>query len=379
MKVRASLKQFRIQRGFTQQELARLTGLSRQTLVSIESGHSVPSTAIALLLARLLGCRVEELFALHEAGGEFRAALAHPMRPATSKASPRVVVGSVAGRWVAHRLDPQQRARDLTVAADAVLSSARKRGPVRLKALIDPQRLSENLLLAGCDPALGLLADRTERNAPGSRSVWLEATSGAALSALERSEVHVAGAHLFDRDSGEYNIPFVRRAFSGRSMVVVTVAQIEEGIAVAAGNPRRIRDVAHLAGKRVRFINRDESAGARRLLDRLLADAGVRPRDIHGYDRIAPGHLEAAGAVASGAADAAVVTCGAALALGLDFVPLSSERFDLALPKDFLGDHRVTRLMETLSSGEFRRELASIGGYATQRSGAIVAELPTAD
>jgi putative molybdopterin biosynthesis protein len=160
--------------------------------------------------------------------------------------------------------------------------------------------------------------------------------------------------------------------------VVVTVAQIEEGLAVARGNPRRIRKVAHLAGKSVRFINRDQTAGARRLLDRLLAAEHVEARQIEGYDRVAAGHLEAAAAVATGAADAAVVTCGSALALGLDFIPLASERFDLVIPKDALGDPRVSRLIETLASGEFRRELASIGGYGTRKAGSIAAELGSA-
>ncbi len=375
MKLKASIKSFRVQRGLTQEELARLAGMSRQSLNSVENGSSVPSTAVALQLARALGCRVEDLFGLGEVSSDLRATLAQPMRQAAPGASTRVVVGSVGGRWVAHRLDPRQRPRDLTVAADAVLASSAKGGQARLKPLVDPVRLSENLLVAGCDPALGLLADRTERNAPGSRNVWLEATSGAALAALERSEVHVASAHLFDQESGEYNVPFVRRAFSGRPMLVVTVAQIEEGLAVQPGNPRQIRKVSHLARAGVRIINRDQTAGARRLLDRLLSAEGVAGRDIEGYETIAPGHLEAASAVASGAADAAMVTCGAALALGLEFISLASERFDLVLPKEWLADRRVSRLLEALASGEFRRELASIGGYATQRSGSIVAEL----
>src|SRR4051812_9972108 len=126
MKIRAAIKRFRTQRGLTQQELARLTGLSRQTLVSIESGKSIPSTAIALQLAKLLGCRVEDLFELDDPGGDLRAALAQPMRAASTRPSPRVVVGSIASRWVAHRLDPQQRPRDLTVAADAVLAAPAK-------------------------------------------------------------------------------------------------------------------------------------------------------------------------------------------------------------------------------------------------------------
>ena len=375
MKLRAAIKRFRVQRGFTQQELARLAGLSRQSLNSIENGSSIPSTAVALQLGHALGCRVEDLFELGDADGELRATLAQPLGSVSSEPSPRVVLGSIGGRWVAHRLDPRQRPRDLMVAADAVISSSPKRGQVRLKPLVDAHRLAENLLVGGCDPALGLLADRTERNAPGARNVWLEATSGMALAALERGELHLAGAHLFDQESGEYNVPFVRRAFTGRPMVVVTVAQIEEGLAVLPGNPKRIRGVGQLANKGVRLINRDPSAGARRLLDRLLAAEGVQGRDIEGYERIAPGHLEAASAVATGVADIAVVTCCSALALGLEFIPLASERFDLVLSKEWLSDKRVARLLETLASGEFRRELASLGGYATQRSGAIAAEL----
>ena len=375
MKLRPALKRFRTQRGLTQQELARLAGVSRQALNEVENGRSVPSTLIALQLARSLGCRVEELFQLDGAEESLRAVLAQPLRGPAGD-SLRVVVAQVAGRWVAHRLDPTQRLGDLTLAADAVLVKPGARaGQAAFEPLVDERRLAETLLLAGCDPALGLLTDRAGRDNPGSRNVWLEASSGAALSALARSEVHAAGAHLLEEASGEYNVPFVRSAFAGRAMLLVTVAQIEEGLAVARGNPKRIRGVAQLARKGVRFMNREESAGARRLLDRLLRASGVSAATVDGYDRFAPGHREAAHAVASGAADAAMVTCAVALALGLDFVPLASERFDLAIPKEWIGDRRVTRLLDALASGAFRRELASLGGYSTQRSGAIAAEL----
>jgi len=245
---------------------------------------------------------------------------------------------------------------------------------VRLKPLGELSRLADNLLLAGCDPALGILAERAQgRNS--SRSVWLEAASGAALGALARAEVHLAGAHLFDEESGEYNVPFVRRAFAGRPMVVITLAQIEEGLALAPGNPLRIQQVAHLGRRGVRIVNREPGAGARRLLDRQLAAAGIAPASLQGYSRIASGHLEAAQAVALGAADAAMVTCSAALAFGLTFLPLASERFDLALPKESLSDSRVARLLETLASAGYRQELGSIGGYETRRCGTIAAEL----
>jgi putative molybdopterin biosynthesis protein len=361
MKIKTAIKRFRQQRGLTQQELARQTGLSRQSLNQIENGSSVPSTAIALHLSRALGCRVEELFQLEEPR-ELRATLAKPLGV---EGGARAVVASVGGRWIAHRL----RAQDITSSADALITAN------RVQPLFDAPRLSENLLMAGCDPALGMLADRANRDSPGARNFWLQATSGRALQALQRSEIHLAGAHLFDEESGEYNVPIVRRSFAGRPMIVVTVAQIEEGLAVPRGNPRKIERVRDLLKKGVRFINRDETAGARRLLERLLREEGVSGSEIEGYDAIAAGHLEAATAVATGAADAAMVTCGAALALGLTFVPMSAERFDLVLPKEWLSDPRVSRLLETLASGEFRKELASVGGYSAQRSGSIAAEL----
>src|SRR2546430_9168176 len=148
MKLKSAIKPIRAQRGLTQAELARLAGLSRQALNGIENGGAIPSTAIALQLARALGVRVEELFSLGELDGELRATLAQPLRTAATEASSRAVVGSIGGRWVAHLLDPRQRPRDLTVAADAIVLSAGKHGHARLKPLVDPHRLEENLLLA---------------------------------------------------------------------------------------------------------------------------------------------------------------------------------------------------------------------------------------
>jgi putative molybdopterin biosynthesis protein len=374
VKLESRVRRFRVERGLKQQELAQLCGLSRQALSQLENGSSVPSTAAALQLARALGCRVEELFALQDASAVLVAQLARPLSLHASDASPRLLLGRVSGRWVAHRLDPRQRPQDLSVASDGVLVSL-SGSRARVRPLLPEHRLEENLLLAGCDPALGLVAARAERLSPGGRNLWLEATSGRSLSALGRGEVHAAGAHLFDPETGVHNLPFMRKALAGQAMVVVTVAQLEVGLAVAKGNPRRLRTAADLAKKGARIVNRDESAGARRLLDRLLQAAGLDGRSLAGNDQIAAGHLDAARAVALGQADAAMVTCAAALALGLDFVQLASDRFDLALPKASLADRRVVRLLETLASKELRRELSSLGGYDTRRSGTIAAEL----
>ena len=150
----------------------------------------------------------------------------------------------------------------------------------------------------------------------------------------------------------------------------------QEGFAVARGNPKRIRKPEDIARPGVRFVNREPGAGARRLLDRLLRKAGVPGTAVKGYDRLLGGHLAVAQAVAMGAADAGVVARSAAVAHGLDFVPLSEERFDLVFPKEWGSDPRASRIVETLESRAFRRELESLGGYDTRRSGRLVTELP---
>jgi putative molybdopterin biosynthesis protein len=373
-RLETGLRRARQKSGLTQGELAARAGISRQTLSILESGRGHPSTVVALGLANVLRCRVEELFWLREEGGELRAEIAGS-RERSDPASRRALLGSVAGRWVAHPL----RRRDplgLTTAADALISRAGRNGePARVTALRPLESLQANVLLIGCDPGLGVLAGRVADRWPGLRLCWIGASSDAALSTLARGHAHVAGAHLFDEKSGEYNVPFVRRAFRGRPMVVITFAHLEEGFAVARGNPLRIRAAEDIARKGIRFVNREQGAGARRLLDRLLRKARVPPSAVSGYDRLLGGHLEVAQAVAMGAADAGVVARSAAVAHGLDFVPLSEERFDLVFPKEWTGDERAGRIVETLEGKAFRRELGALQGYDTRRSGQLVCEL----
>ena len=373
-RLETGLRRARQKSGLTQGELAGRAGISRQTLSGLESGRGHPSTAVALRLARALRCRVEELFWLREEGGEIRAELAGPPEPRSS-ASRRALLGSVSGRWIAHPLrrhDPL----GLTTAADALVSRSPRGGELlRLSALRPLEALQGNVLVTGCDPGLAVLAGRVEDRWPGQRLCWIAASSDAALATLARGHAHVAGAHLFDEDTGEYNVPFVRRAFHGRPMVVITFAHLEEGFAVARGNPLRIRKAEDIARKDVRFVNRERGAGARRLLDRLLRKARVPAAAIAGYDRLLGGHLQIAQAVAMGAADAGVVARSAAVAHGLDFVPLSEERFDLVFAKEWSGDPRAGRIVDTLEGRAFRRELGSLGGYDTRRSGQLVCEL----
>src|SRR5216684_5565615 len=165
-RLETGLRRARQKSGFTQGELAGRAGISRQTLSILESGRGQPSTVVALRLARVLRCRVEELFWLREEGGVLRAELASAGERRRAP-SPRALVGSVAGRWVAHPLrrhDPL----GLTTAADALLSRGPRGGELaRLSALRPLEALQANVLVTGCDPGLSVLAGRVEDRWPG--------------------------------------------------------------------------------------------------------------------------------------------------------------------------------------------------------------------
>jgi molybdate-binding protein/DNA-binding XRE family transcriptional regulator len=383
-RLKTSLRRARVERGLSQEGLAAQAGISRQALGALEAGRSVPSTAVSLRLARALRSTVEELFSLAE--GPLLAWLA----PAAARGGEgargegrrrgtgfRVVLGEIGDRLVAHELSvPARGPSALFASADGIAS--RRRGPqaqLRVQPLRAPDALRENVLAAGCDPALSLLAARLSDRAPQARLCWLQAGSLAALQMLAGGHVHLAGTHLRDGETGEFNLPAVRALFPGRSMLVVGLARWEQGLAVARGNPRGLRRGDDLARRGVRIVNREPGAGARALLDDLLRRAGVSAREVEGYGRLVAGHLEVAQAVASGGADAGVSTRAAAEAYGLSFVPLAEERFDLVLPRESAEDPRIARLLATLRSLPLRRELGALPGYSASRAGDPVAEL----
>jgi molybdate-binding protein len=234
----------------------------------------------------------------------------------------------------------------------------------------------------GCALGLGLLADRlNSRPGPG-RFLWLSRSSMDALGALAAQQTHLAGVHLVDPRTGEANVADVRRltgpsAAGGGALVLITLARWEAGLVTAPQNGKGIRSAADLGRRGLRLVVREPGSGARRLLEAELRRAGL-PRELASMAPLqATGHLEVAQAVAMGAADAGIATRDAALALGLRFVPLAEERFDLVLSLEALADARLARLFDVLSSGAFQRELACLG-YDVRSSGARVTELSAA-
>src|SRR5215831_6122668 len=354
-KIRTAIRSVRQRQGVKQQELAARAGISRQALSELEAGNSCPSTAVALGLAKALHCRVEDLFALSEDALPIQADwVPIPVARRTPR-SGRVALGLIGDRWVAHPLSLDQPA-SLCMTADGLAMSSRRRArhvgfgaAVRVHPLRSRSAMRENVLAAGCDPAMGLLSAWLGERHLESKLTWLYAPSLAALKALARGEIHVAGMHLLDEGSCEFNVPYVRSMIPDRSAVIVNLARWEEGFVVRAGNPLGIRTAHDLVRRDVSFVNREVGSEARKLVDRLLGKAGLNAKAVKGFQRIAHGHAAVANVVAIGAADVGIATRN--------------------------GAARVARLVDAVGSRAFRRELASLGGYVTSQSGEVVAEV----
>jgi molybdate-binding protein/DNA-binding XRE family transcriptional regulator len=363
-----NLALLRQKRGLAAAHLAKMAGVSRQTIYAMEAGTYVPNTAVALKLARALEVRVEELFALP---GEFPAP-EFRMEQATllpGAQNPRegqpVELCRVDDRMVASAPSPVPwcfPASDAIVAAEP---SAQ--GKARLR-VFEPERQFQNrILLAGCDPAISVLARHVQSS--GSELVVAHRNSSQALQLLKDRYIHVAGTHLRDDASGESNLPDIARMFPRNSVAVVSFAVWEEGIVTARGNPKAIRSVEDFARRDVTLVNREAGAGSRKLLDSHLARLKIAPANVRGYRMEAAGHLPAAWRVQTGEADCCIATRASARLFGLGFVPLLSERYDLAIRRQHLDLPGIRALLDVLSRSQFRRELDSLGGYDTTAAG----------
>lgn len=360
--MRSHLRERRQQRGLTQRELAAAAGVTRQTVGGIESGRYGPGVEVGLRLARALGCHVEDLFSLEAGPGPEVAAVGAGLE---GSAAARVVLGEVAGRRVARALRALGDFRWATPAAHGLAHPLGAGPAVSVRPLAGARR---GLFLAGCDPALGLLAAHAARAVPDLDALWWQAGNAAAAAQLARGEVHAASLHLTRGAGGA--VP---------GAVRFRLACWEMGWLLAPGNPRGIRAAADLVRPDVVLANREVGSGARTLLDRLLSEAGVAPGRIRGYGSCFPGHLAVAEAVALGAADVAVGPGVAAVERGLAFVPVQVEASDLCLHAAALHEPLGELLLEALQAPAFRLDLAAFGPYDTADTGRRVQEGDVSD
>ncbi len=233
--------------------------------------------------------------------------------------------------------------------------------------------IEATLLIAGCDPAVAILADWLARRRSSVGAISLGCSSHSALASLLDGRVHVAGVHLRDAKSGEYNLATVRRALGKRRAILIGFAQWELGLATSVGNPLSIRGFEDLGRPRVRIVNRERGSGARAALDEALANLGLKANRIVGYENELDGHLEIAAAVASGQADTGVTIRVAAEAYDLNFIPLRVERYDLVIPEREMDLPPVAAMLDALNSRRFAREVSQLCAYDTERMGQVIA------
>jgi molybdate-binding protein/DNA-binding transcriptional regulator YhcF (GntR family) len=279
----------------------------------------------------------------------------------------QVRLRSLASRAVSEGLALGFAPDELEAALGLELAAWRERRQTRSAPPVQAGRL--NRFAGSHDLALEALWAQARRCHPGLALEPRYVGSLDGLLALLHGEAGLAGAHLLDEESGEYNLPVLRRLFVGAPLCVVTLAEREQGLILARGNPLRIGGCADLARPEVRFVNRQPGSGTRSLLDHSLRRLAVNPSEIEGYGRVVPTHLAVAAAVAEGSADAGLGIRAAARAFDLDFLPLARERFDLVLLAADRDASPIAELLAVLAGEEFRSVVAQIGGYDTAHSG----------
>jgi len=293
----------------------------------------------------------------------------------------RVTLGRVGDKVIATPLPRGAGTITSLVKADGLLvvpalsEGLEEDRPVSAELLVRPEDLDGTLVVLGShDNTLDLLATLLKRQAPHLRLSSGHIGSQGGLAALRRGRAHLGGSHLFDPETNTYNVPYIQKYLPGVPLKLINLAWREQGLMVAPGNPKAIRTVRDLVRPEVRFINRQRGAGTRLLLDYLLKENGLEPSLVQGYDREEYTHMAVAVNVLSGTADVGLGILAAARALGLDFIPLTPERYDLVVPETTFREPRFQTLLEVIRSREFREAATALGGYDLRDCGVIVWE-----
>ena len=349
-------------RGLSQQALAELVGISRQGIIAIEAGRQVPSTVLSLKIARTLQCQIEQLFQLTDphqiearwAPAEGRLAIPH--------IGTRVYLGWIHETWVAHPLP----AKD-TRSADGVIVSLAESGSIIIEPFHPIEWLQNSVLVAGCAPILSVLAQRFPLFHTKGRLTWLSTSSQRALDLLQQGCVHVAGIHLLDADFAYANQETVQQRFPDQRMQMVHLTRWRQGWLLPQGNPKGFLSKEDLLRPGLRIAHRPKGAGAQKLIQAQIQSMGANIEDLSGP--MAIGHTDVARLIEVGAADVGLAIESEALSSGLEFIPLTEERFDLITTESLAQNHHTNQVLESVGDRQFRRELLHIPGYDSALTG----------
>jgi putative molybdopterin biosynthesis protein len=225
------------------------------------------------------------------------------------------------------------------------------------------------------DNILDLLANQLYKKRPMVRISSAHVGSMGGIMAIKRGEAHIAGSHLLDEETGEYNISFIKRFLRDTPLQLINLCYREQGFMVPKGNPKNIKTFKDIRDNKHIFINRQNGAGTRLLTDKVLRDEGIDPQDIPGYGHEEYTHMSIAASVANGSVDTGLGIRAAANALELDFVPITEERYDLIVPKQFLEDYKISCLLDLIrNDSAFKHTIMGLGGYNLRDTGKVMYE-----
>jgi molybdenum cofactor synthesis domain-containing protein len=291
----------------------------------------------------------------------------------------RVILGKVGERVIAIPLASGAGMMTSLVRADGILRiapeiSGLSEGEKTTIELLTPKQGLRNRLLAigSHDLTIDLLASMIKERSEGKITISSSNIgSMGGLLAIEKGIAHLAGSHLLDTETGDYNRSYIKRYVKKTPVTLVTLVHRWQGFMVAKGNPKGVKGIDDITRPDIAFINRQAGSGTRILLDFEMQKAGIDPKSIPGYRSEEYTHMSIAMAVASGRADIGLGILASAEALDLDFLPIARERYDLVIPTEFLDDERIRQLLEIIQSRKFIEQVTAMGGYEVEETGAI--------
>ncbi len=291
----------------------------------------------------------------------------------------RVILGRVEGKVVAM---PIQRGAAIITSltrADAILQIPQEQegledgAEVEVRLLRPKELLDYTLMMIGShDNTIDLIANELKSRDGRFHLSSSNVGSLGGLMALRRGQAHLAGSHLLDTQTGEYNYSYVERYLKRVPVRIVQLAMREQGLITARGNPKGINGIEDLFRPDVVFINRQAGSGTRVLFDHTILKKGMGADQIRGYDQEEYTHMGVAVGVLSGRADTGMAIYSSAKALGLGFIPLASERYDLVIAESAWSDFKIRAILEVIASDSFRQKVTSMGGYDISNSGRVM-------
>ena len=291
----------------------------------------------------------------------------------------RVILGRVQGELIAMPLQRGAGVITSLTRADGILQVPQELEgmelgeEVRVRLLRPEEQLDQTLIMIGShDNTIDVLANELKVRDGRLHLSSSNVGSMGGLMAIRRGQTHLAGSHLLDPETGDYNFSYIQRYLPEVPVRVVQLAKRTQGLLVRPGNPKGIQDVSDLLRSDVVFINRQGGSGTRILLDYQLRKLGLDAARIRGYDQEEFTHMAVAVNVLSGRADAGMAIYASARALSLDFVPVAEERYDLIIPETSWEDAKVRHVLDIIGSPSFHRMVEDMGGYDVREAGRVM-------